>query len=132
VLFPASKDAGGIKKDRIKPTRRKSGRSLMTKQRTPHPQTRQDVEAEQTDLQPEQESSGLDQTISENSDTQPRKTQHRTEPQAAAYEGSLSTRTPKSSGQGITSRSAEEESARQEKVVNDRPDAQAGVNHSQK
>jgi hypothetical protein len=116
----------------------------MTKQNTPHTQTRQDVEAEQTDLQPEQESSGLDQTISENSEgpqtgenrngrnTQPRRTQHRTEPQAAAYEGSLSTRTPNNSGQGITSRSAEEESARQEKVVNDRPDAQAGVNHSQK
>jgi hypothetical protein len=116
----------------------------MTKQRTPHTQTRQDVEAKQTDLQPVQESSGLDQTISGNGEgpqtgenrngrnTQPRRTQHRTEPQAAAYEGPLSTRTPKNSGQGITSRSAEEESARQEKVVNDRPDAQAGVNHSQK
>jgi hypothetical protein len=116
----------------------------MTKQRTPHTQTQQDVEPEQSDLQPEQESSGLDRNSSENSKDaqtgenrnlgkmQVRSTQHRTEPQGAAYEGSVSTRTPKNPGQGITSRSAEEESARQEKVVNDRPDAQAGLNHSQK
>jgi hypothetical protein len=116
----------------------------MTQQRTPHIQTQQDVEPEQSDLQPEQESSGLDQNSSENNEgaqigenrslrkTQARSAQHRTEPQGSAYEGSLSTRTPKNAGQGITSRSAEEESARQEKVVNDRPDAQAGVNHSQK
>jgi len=48
----------------------------------------------------------------------------------AAYEGSISTRTPKSQGQGITPRSSKEENARQEKVVRDRPDAQAGVNHA--
>jgi hypothetical protein len=116
----------------------------MTKQRTPHTQAQQDVEAEPTNLQPEHASSGPEQTSSENSEghqtgenrngrkTQARNTQQSTEPQPAAYEGSLSTRTPKNSGQGITSRSAEEESTRQEKVVDDRPDAQAGVNHSQK
>jgi hypothetical protein len=116
----------------------------MTKQRTPHTQTQQNVEPEQSDLQPQQEGSGPDQNSSENIEgaqtgenrsprqTQARNTQHRTEPPAAAYEGTVSTRTPKKPGQGITSRSAEEESARQEKVVNDRPDAQAGVNHSQK
>ena len=55
---------------------------------------------------------------------------HKTEPPMAAYEGSISTRTPKSQGQGITPRSSKEENARQEKVVKDRPDAQAGVNHA--
>jgi hypothetical protein len=54
----------------------------------------------------------------------------KTEPAAAAYEGSLSTRTPRSDGQGITPRSSEEENARQKRVVKDRPDAQAGVNHA--
>ena len=45
-------------------------------------------------------------------------------------EGSLSTRAPEGAGQGISGRSQTEESAGQEKVVNDRPDAQAGVNQS--
>lgn len=52
------------------------------------------------------------------------------EPSQAAYEGSVTTRTPGGAGQGITSHSADEESARQQKVVKDRPDAQAGVNHN--
>ncbi len=56
--------------------------------------------------------------------------EHNTEPEQEAHEGSVTTRTPKKQAQGITSHSAEEESARQEKVVNDRPDAQAGVKHS--
>ena len=56
--------------------------------------------------------------------------EHNTEPEQEAHEGSVTTRTPKKPAQGITSHSAEEESARQEKVVNDRPDAQAGVKHS--
>jgi hypothetical protein len=65
----------------------------------------------------------------------PRKTQadgpkHRTEPEPVAHEGGVHTRTPKKPAQGITSHSAEEEGERQEKVVNERPDAQAGVNHS--
>ncbi len=51
-------------------------------------------------------------------------------PSDAAYEGSTSTRTPKGAAQGITGHSSDEESQRQEKVVKDRPDAQAGVNHS--
>jgi len=41
--------------------------------------------------------------------------------------GSVSTRTPESDQQGITNHSASEESARQRKVVSERPDAQAGV-----
>ena len=45
-------------------------------------------------------------------------------------EGSLETRAPRGEGQGISGRSLTEESAGQEKVVADRPDAQAGVNQS--
>jgi hypothetical protein len=52
---------------------------------------------------------------------------HRTVDRGAALTGSVSTRTPESDQQGITNRSASEESARQRKVVSERPDAQAGV-----
>jgi len=45
----------------------------------------------------------------------------------AALTGTVNTRTPESDQQGITNRSASEESARQRKVVSERPDAQAGV-----
>ena len=57
---------------------------------------------------------------------------HGAEPQNAAYEGTVSTRTLQGSGQGITTHPSAEESGRQEKVVKDRADAQAGVNHAQK
>jgi len=116
----------------------------MTKQKTPHTQTQQDTTPEQTDLDNDQrgfEAEAGDQ-IYENmegaetgQERAPRKVQsdashHRTEPEQAAHEGSVHTRTPKRPSQGITAHSAEEESARQEKVVNARPDAQAGVNRS--
>ncbi len=52
---------------------------------------------------------------------------HNTEQFSAAQYGSVSTRTPQSDNQGITNHSASEESARQEKVVSQRPDALAGV-----
>jgi hypothetical protein len=55
-----------------------------------------------------------------------------TEPATAAFEGNLETRTPGGSSQGITSRSSDEENARQQKVVKDRPDAQAAVNQNRK
>jgi hypothetical protein len=45
----------------------------------------------------------------------------------AALTGKVNTRTPESPNQGITNHSASEESARQRKVVSERPDAQAGV-----
>jgi len=45
----------------------------------------------------------------------------------AALTGTVNTRTPESDQQGITNHSASEESARQRKVVSERPDAQAGV-----
>ena len=118
----------------------------MTKQKTPHTQSQQNVRPEQTDLEPDQEAyesgTGSDQDTyrrMEGAETgqerSPRKLQGRsktrkTEPATAAFEGSVSTRTPKRPVQGITSHSAQEESERQQKVVNDRPDAQAGVNRS--
>lgn len=114
----------------------------MTKQKTLHPQTQQNTQPEQSDLQIDQNRSNTDDQIYEQtegaqtgSDRTPRKVQtdapaHNTEPETSAHEGSVTTRTPKHPVQGITSRSAEEESERQEKVVNDRPDARAGVNRS--
>lgn len=58
---------------------------------------------------------------------------HNTEPQTVAYEGSVTSRiSHDASTQGISNRSAESEAARQEKVVSQREDAQAGVNHSGK
>ena len=114
----------------------------MTKQTTPHTQTQQNVNPQQTDLEPEQagweSATGVGQNVDgaqTGTDRSPRRTpgretQHTSEPAPAAYEGSVDTRTPKRPVQGITSRSSAEESARQEKVVKERPDAQAGVNHS--
>jgi hypothetical protein len=120
------------------------GETSMTKQKTPHTQTQQDTTPEQTDLDNDQRGfeAEADDQIYENmegaetgEERSPRKLhtggpQHRTEPEQVAHEGSVHTRTPKRPSQGITAHSAEEESARQEKVVNARPDAKAGVNHS--
>jgi hypothetical protein len=119
---------------------------FVTKQKTPHTQSQQNANPAQTDLEPGQQQidagRGADEQLYDNmegSETggtrSPKKSadlpaQHNTEPQTAAYEGSLSTRTPRKPAQGITGHSSEEESDRQEKVVDDRPDAQAGINHS--
>jgi hypothetical protein len=113
-----------------------------------HTQSQQNVNPDQTDLNPDQNEarSGTedDEPIYEHMEgaetgdnRTPRKVQtrserHNTEEQDVAYEGSVDTRTPRKPIQGITSHSSEEESARQQKVVNERPDAQAGVNHSGK
>jgi hypothetical protein len=118
----------------------------MTIQKTPHTQTQQNTTPEQTDMQPnentQQGGSSSEEDIytrMEGAETggnrSPRHATtggsgHNTEPETEAHEGPLDTRTPKRPAQGITSRSSEEESARQEKVVNERPDAQGGVNHS--
>ena len=45
----------------------------------------------------------------------------------AAMTGHVNTRAPHGEGQGITNHSVNVESERQEKVVSERPDAQAGV-----
>lgn len=55
---------------------------------------------------------------------------HNTVPAQAAYEGSVTTRTPEGEKQGISSHAQSEESSRQRKVVKDRPDATASLDHS--
>jgi hypothetical protein len=120
----------------------------MAKQTTPHNQTEQNVNRQASDLEPDQ----LEQTSETDNnsdiyrdmdgaetagDRASRKTQggsknQNTEDAPAAFEGSLVTRTPKGAGQGITSRAQDEERGRQEKVVKDRPDANAGVNHGKR
>jgi hypothetical protein len=118
----------------------------MAKQTTPHTESQQNRNPDRNDLEPgqmEQETGrGKDASTYRNADgaqtgsnrapeKYPRASERpNTEPAGAAYEGSLSTRTPEGDGQGITAHSASEESSRQRKVVKDRPDAQAGTNHN--
>ena len=115
----------------------------MTKQKSPHTNTEQNVVPEQTDLETAQSSfedeakeptyenrEGAETGMNRSPRRVPRRaTQHKTEPENVAHEGSVDGRSPRKPAQGITDRASEEE-ARQKKVVNDRPDAQAGVNHS--
>lgn len=114
----------------------------MTKQKTPHTQTQQNMKPEQTDSEPDQNAQNTDdQNYAETpgaetaTNRSPRMVQtdapsRNTEPETSAHEGSVSTRTPKRPVQGVTSHSAVEESERQERVVTDRPDARAGLNRS--
>jgi hypothetical protein len=120
----------------------------MTRQTTPHTQTEQNVNPAQSDLEQDEmtqaSGTGDDAGIYDEmdgaetgGDRAPRKIlndENRTRVQdaPASYEGSLTTRTPKGDGQGITSRSQREESERQEKVVEDRPDAEAGINQGRR
>jgi hypothetical protein len=112
---------------------------------TPHTQTQQNTRPEQSDLEPDQleqtAGTGDDADLYRNSDGAQvgsnrgprfrRAAGHpNTQPAVTAHEGSVTTRTPGGEKPGITSHSAEEESARQKKVVKERPDAQAGVNHN--
>ena len=113
----------------------------MTKQKTPHTQTQQNSNPEQTDLENNQTGFEADDAYSRmegaetGSDKSPRKIdtrapRHRTEPEAVAHEGAVTSRVSKKPVQGITSHSAREEGARQAKVVRKRPDARAGTRHS--
>jgi hypothetical protein len=115
----------------------------MTKQKSPHTQSEQNTVPEQTDLETAQsdlENEAEERTYEhmEGAETgtnpSPRRVprssqQYNTQPETVAHEGSVKTRTPKRPAQGITDR-PDEEAERQRKVVNGRPDAQAGVNHS--
>jgi hypothetical protein len=120
----------------------------MTRQKSPHTQTQQNTIPEQTDLEANEEPYEADSPSDEElyrrmegaetgtnrspREIQTRSERHRTEPEVEAHEGSLSTRTPESLTQGITSRTATEESERQKKVVEERPDAEAGVKRSRR
>lgn len=115
----------------------------MAIQTTPHTQTQQDTPATQADLEPNQaaQASGQDQdaALYENMDgAQTGGTRAfnanasdddltNTVGQDFAGTGHVNTRTPHSDMQGITNHSASEESARNEKVVSERPEAQQGV-----
>jgi hypothetical protein len=120
----------------------------MAMQKSPHPNTQQNTKPEQSDLEAgerEYEADGSeDQAIykkAEGAETgmnrnprevNTRSERHRIEPETEAHEGQVSSRTPKRSAQGITARPAAEESKRQEKVVKNRADAQAGVNRAKR
>jgi hypothetical protein len=115
----------------------------MATQSTPHTQTQQDTPGTQADLEPNQvaQESGQDQDadIYQNMDgaqtggtrafnaTASDDDLTNTVGQDFAGSGHVNTRTPHSDQQGITNHSANEESARNEKVVSERPDAQQGV-----
>lgn len=116
----------------------------MAVQKTPHTQTRQNMDPAAADLESGQfvadAGHGEDAKLYENMEgaqtggtrafnaNDGRCNSHRTIDRSAAMTGSIDTRTPESDQQGITHRSASEESERQRKVVSQRPDAQAGVN----
>ena len=120
----------------------------MAIQKSPHPNTQQDTKPEQSDLEANEQEfeadSEADQAIyqeAEGAETgmnrsrreiDARSERRQVEPETEAHEVRLSARTSTGHSQGITAHSAEEESQRQEKVVKDRPDAQAGVNRSKK
>jgi hypothetical protein len=113
----------------------------MAKQKSPHTQTEQNVVPERTDFETVDGRTEADANTYDNmegaetgTDRSPRKVprrvpRHNTEPESVAHEGSVTARTPKRPAQGITER-PDEESRRQQKVVNDRPDANAGLNRS--
>jgi hypothetical protein len=115
----------------------------MAVQKTPHTNTRQNMDPAAADLDDNQLAQdaghGDDADLYANMDgaqtggtrafnaNDVRNHAHQTIGRSAAMTGSVATRTPESDHQGITNRSASEESARQRKVVSARPDAQAGV-----
>ena len=116
----------------------------MAKETTPHTQTQQNADELASELEPlrdearENDDSGVYANTA-SSQTGGTRAFHANEErinrpdvqqESAAMTGRTNTRTPESEKQGITNRSASEESARQEKVVRDRPDAQAGVDQT--
>lgn len=118
----------------------------MPQQTAPHTESQRNSKRTQTDLEPgilEQEvGRGDDAALYEQfegaqtgTDRAPRKhpegaDQPNTQSTPVAYEGGLASRAPGGDTQGISNGPAEDETARQQKVVKDRPDALAGVDHS--
>jgi hypothetical protein len=118
----------------------------MAKETSPHTQTQQDTHFAQTDVnRDELEQDTGNASEYENSDgaqtggKRSPKTmtgsshEHNTEDQPAAYEGTLASRSfDDDTKQGVTTNASSKEAVGQRKVVGERPDAQAGVNHSDK
>ena len=116
----------------------------MAKQKSPHTQTQQDTHFAQTDVNPDEQNTGHAAEY-ENMDgaetggkrspkTMPSSAHpHNTEEQPVAYEGSLASRSfHDDTKHGVTTAPSSKEAEGQRKVVGEREDAQAGVNHSNK
>jgi hypothetical protein len=118
----------------------------MANQTTPHTQTQQNTTRTQDDLEPNQPSQDVGQgehaslhsnadraqtggTRAFNANSGPSNLTNALQ-ETGARSGRTATRTPHGEGQGITNHPVEEDTARQEKVVSRRPDAQAGVDLS--
>jgi hypothetical protein len=113
---------------------------------TSHTETEQNRKRDRTDLEPDEleqtSGTGEDAELYRNKEGAQTGTNRapqtfpdtasnlNTKQAVAAFKGSVTTRTPHGSGQGISSRSADEENEGEQRVVRNRPDAQAGVNHS--
>lgn len=121
----------------------------MAKDRTPHTQSQQNTNFARSDVNRDELEQNVgrdeDAASSENRDgaqaggtRSPKHTPgsarpHNTEDQTVSYEGSLASRTfDDDQKQGVTTNASSKEAEGQRKVVDERPDAQAGVNHSNK
>jgi len=121
----------------------------MAIQKTLHIQPQQNVDVAQSELDEEQAIEDLGLSAEEERryvtwdakqkdedlaplSTDKRQLEHHPPQSSQPPTGKLKTRTPEGTNQGITSRSASEESARQHKVTDKRNDAQAGVNRLRK
>lgn len=118
----------------------------MAKQKTPHTQTQQNTNPAQTDVNPDETNQNAGRSSEyENMNgaetgekKSPRKMpsaahEHNTEDQQAAYTGTLASRAfDDDTKQGVTTNPSSKEAVGQRKVVGEREDAQAGVNHSNK
>lgn len=121
----------------------------MAKQKSPHTQSEQNQPQIQMDMEPgeleEMMGTGDDARTYANNDGaqtggnrslrhgQQAGVKHNVEPATATFEGAATSRTVKDPNkQGATNRSSAMENEGQEKVVKDREDSQAGVNHSGK
>lgn len=115
-------------------------------QTTPHTESQANQDRAQDDLEPnafvqdlgrgddaatyeiaDGAQTGGDRAFARNESQGPK---HNALSETEAHTGHLTSRTIQSDNQGISNHSATEESAGQAKVVNDRPDSQAGLNRS--
>lgn len=118
----------------------------MAGQGTPHTQTQQNASPAQADLEPNQlvQDAGQndDAALYENMDgaqtggtrafnaNAGRDNLPNAQQETAALNGRQDTRLPQGNMQGVTNHSVSEESARNQKVVNERADAQQGVDQT--
>lgn len=119
----------------------------MPRYTQPHTESQQNAGFAQADVNPDdlQQTAGVNDPSYDNREgaqtagtRSPRRSpsstgQHNVEEQAVAHEGTLTSRTSDdATRQGISNRSAQSEKPGQEKVVSQRQDSLAGINHSGK